>query len=373
MMTPGLVLGQVYNVRAYGAFGNGLTDDTAAFTAAFAAAGANVGVVYVPDGHYVISGPLASNAPLSLIGESANAILIRTNFTGVLVNLAGPGSYVHGLTINGNGLNIASIFAEVEISGTNSVIDTVQVVATLHIGIAVAGDHCEVRGCNVTGLGTAPVLQQGYGIWACADNTGIVVADNTVSGTGIDGIGISGIGFRVTGNNVSNCHCFTGEGGGQIVVYNDGGVTRDGLVESNVVGRGNAPVAGGLELNGTDISVIANVVSNQQYFGMVVDSGNGWNFSGNTVRNSGQAVPGSQYAWQCAALALPAGSTGFSVTGNRFVDDQTTPTQTCGVYIWPGASDQYLITGNMVIGNTLMAIADYGTGYNKLITNNLGA
>jgi hypothetical protein len=54
-------------------------------------------------------------------------------------------------------------------------------------------------------------------------------------------------------------------------------------------------------------------------------------------------------------------------------DDQATPTQTCGVYVWPGASDDYVITGNILTGNTVAPLFDGGTGANKLVTNNLGA
>ena len=51
--------GQVFNVKAYGAVGDGVTDDTAAVNAAFAAAyAAGGGVVYFPAGTYLIAGSL---------------------------------------------------------------------------------------------------------------------------------------------------------------------------------------------------------------------------------------------------------------------------------------------------------------------------
>lgn len=49
-------IGQKFNVRAFGAAGDGVTDDTDAINAANAAAQASGGLVYFPDGHYVISG-----------------------------------------------------------------------------------------------------------------------------------------------------------------------------------------------------------------------------------------------------------------------------------------------------------------------------
>ena len=52
------ISGPVYNVKNYGALGNGSTDDTAAIRAALAAVGSEGGVVYFPDGVYPVSGVL---------------------------------------------------------------------------------------------------------------------------------------------------------------------------------------------------------------------------------------------------------------------------------------------------------------------------
>lgn len=64
--------GQVYNVKAYGAAGNGSTDDTAAIQAAISAAQtAGGGVVYLPGGTYNISAALVLYSGVSLIGAGA--------------------------------------------------------------------------------------------------------------------------------------------------------------------------------------------------------------------------------------------------------------------------------------------------------------
>jgi hypothetical protein len=60
----------VYNVKDYGATGNGVTDDTAAFQAALNAAGnANGGVVYAPSATYNIASNLNIPAAVTLEGD----------------------------------------------------------------------------------------------------------------------------------------------------------------------------------------------------------------------------------------------------------------------------------------------------------------
>jgi len=52
--------GILADARECGAKGDGVTDDTAALNAAFAKGGRKMGVVYIPAGTYLVSGPLAS-------------------------------------------------------------------------------------------------------------------------------------------------------------------------------------------------------------------------------------------------------------------------------------------------------------------------
>lgn len=66
------VLPTVFNVKAYGATGNGTTDDTASVQAAITAAAAVHGTVYAPPGTYSISQLNLTNiAGLSFVGDSA--------------------------------------------------------------------------------------------------------------------------------------------------------------------------------------------------------------------------------------------------------------------------------------------------------------
>jgi hypothetical protein len=77
--------GQVFNVKAYGATGDGVTDDTAAIQSAINAVPADGGIVFFPIGKYIVSSTLtigdgtvsaySTRHGLSLIGAGTNNLL----------------------------------------------------------------------------------------------------------------------------------------------------------------------------------------------------------------------------------------------------------------------------------------------------------
>ncbi|HTV54025.1 MAG TPA: glycosyl hydrolase family 28-related protein, partial [Terriglobia bacterium] len=91
--------GQVFNVKAYGATGNGTTDDTAAIQAAIDAAGP--GTVYFPAGTYRYSSVHIFHVSTSLVGAGSNATTLRqTAAGGVQVDVSTSPPYQGG-TIEG--------------------------------------------------------------------------------------------------------------------------------------------------------------------------------------------------------------------------------------------------------------------------------
>jgi len=354
------------NVRHFGAAGDGIHDDSHAVQIALDRAGAG-GEVYFPDGQYLLSNPTISrNENIRIRGESWNAELIRAaDNTQTVLTVLGAGTLIDMLAVNGNGTSAAGAqFADLNVSAANCQVDRVLIVDSPEIGLSISGDHCIVTASIILGLGNPAV--QSFGIWANANNAGVLIHGNYITGSGIDGIGISGNGYQVIGNSITGCHAYSGEGGGQLVVYDDAGLTHDGIISGNTIGPGAGPASCGMELNGSHTTVIGNNISNQQFLGLIA-TGNGWLINNNVIRNSGQDGSGIG-----AAITMNAGASNFVISGNRLVDDQATPTQSYGVFIDPGASNQYTIANNIFSGNVGGTINDGGTGFNKVIHGNVG-
>lgn len=94
----------VYNVKTYGAKGNGVTDDTTAIDDAVAAANdASGGIVYFPPGNYPVTGisiTLSATKPLKILGAGQASIITNTSTT---QSHAGCSFYVKGTNTQADG------------------------------------------------------------------------------------------------------------------------------------------------------------------------------------------------------------------------------------------------------------------------------
>lgn len=148
------------NVKAFGAAGNGTTDDTAAITAALAAVPSNGGVVYFPAGNYLItSGLKATVNGTRMVGDGWGS---RIQYDGSVVATAVSATgnirlFMSDLRISQ--LNASHLGTAVDLSNTNSgVVERLLIdgggasgVAPL-TGISLAAATCHyvvVRDCRI--------------------------------------------------------------------------------------------------------------------------------------------------------------------------------------------------------------------------------
>lgn len=106
------------NIKAFGAVGDGVTDDTAAFTAALA-----LGImINVPKGQYLTTAPLTFISGSGLIGElGATGILSSSNAAGAIMTLVDYG-YIINCAFGYRGTNTTTN-SWVSIAGSNIIID----------------------------------------------------------------------------------------------------------------------------------------------------------------------------------------------------------------------------------------------------------
>jgi hypothetical protein len=201
---------RLFDVKAYGASGDGRSDDTAALNRALAAAGATSGTVYVPPGSYRLGGTLnvpahtalqlAGGATLeysgathaialgaggAIRGQCAAASVIRCTrgATGVL---AASHALVTDVTIAGTatgGQAIAGAAAGVESAPVTDIVVQRSVLTGFQDGVysGAAAQGWSITDTRIAHIGRAAIL-------LLRRSTGFIISNNYIIGAGASGI-----------------------------------------------------------------------------------------------------------------------------------------------------------------------------------------
>lgn len=95
------------NVKDFGAVGNGIADDTTAFTDAIAASIAQIKCLYIPNGNYIVTGTFTLNSLHCLEGENKDFTVIRAqNTTGDTFSATATG-YIKNMTIRQDNVKVS--------------------------------------------------------------------------------------------------------------------------------------------------------------------------------------------------------------------------------------------------------------------------
>jgi hypothetical protein len=141
------------NVRDFGALGDGITDDSAAFGAAITAAAGRAAQVYVPASAtpYVLGATIVLDA-LTMIGDGPGSTLKVGLPSGAGVHLAGSGAGLIGLRVFGPGAPIwPASPSDVDLSG----------VALDGVKIASEAEDATLQSVEVAGCATALAIEGG--------------------------------------------------------------------------------------------------------------------------------------------------------------------------------------------------------------------
>jgi len=404
----------VIDVTAYGATGNGVTDDTAAIQAAIDAAEATKGgTVHFPAGTYRISGTLTVEASaVYLVGQGAEQSNITTHSaTATILRL-------------GNGKNPIS---QVGVEGFSFRTSPTRALGAVGIDINGAGGSSYIRDCyffyqpigiKVANTGAARKFDLFYNHFevTTADGIGIDIGDEGVhidkcfliSNATDDANGLprgpAGLAaIRITntigdvlitdtrgyhfvhglllqprvGQDVKRLwahHCiFEQNVENGVSVHPQGGRVL-GLYIGNTRLQGNREH--GLETR--EAGVGSTVDGVHLYDDEIYANGaDGVKFGfGTNLRIGGGAITGNskKQPRATAGVLVASGVSGWAVQDARIgpTDVVTaTSTQAWGIQINAGAGNHVMITGNDLRGNVAGAILDRSTGTNKVVANNL--
>lgn len=188
----------IYNVAAYGATGNGTTDDTSAINTAITAAGIKGGVVYFPPGNYKISSALSLTSNVTLQGSGAQTTFVTQS------------------TANANGVTLSSVSANV----TRPAISSMQFTGT-GAGTGV-GIFAAAPGNNnaIVSMVMRDLVIFNWGSWGISiDSLDFSELDNVVStsngqGTVSGGFHFSGTATGSAGCTMRNCYASSNKGRG---------------------------------------------------------------------------------------------------------------------------------------------------------------
>ncbi len=272
----------IFNVKDYGAKGDGVANDTSAIQAAVNAAhAAGGGQVYIPAGTYIVTGDgTASHGAIMLYdnitvygdGMGATTVKLADNYnhslSGIFRDQAGVQNHdigMHDLTVDGNRANQSSGKIDGWFNGVTPGGPGTDTNITL--------DHVEIKNCS------------GYGFDPHEETTNLSITNCVSHGNGLDGFTLD---FQI-GAHLSNDTAYgNGRHGFNIVTsshddtltnctaYGNGG---EGIMVQR--GSDNIPVPQNITINGG--SVYANALD-----GVQINKANTVTLNGVSIHDNGQ-------------------------------------------------------------------------------------
>lgn len=311
--------GQVFDVKTYGAAGDGVTDDTAAFANVVAAAIAAKGTVQIPAGTYLATMAITKGG-ITIQGAGKDATIIKAPNTtaasaaGRVLTVANSnGTTIKDLTIDGNKSERTGkkpiVYSLLLYQSSDCVVENVRVINAETIGIGLsASKRTRVSKCEVNGSGWQNITTLNNKTGGCE---GTVISSCRSTDPGYDCIQVTAVG-AVT---VENCYLANSPFAGIYVATGARNVT----LRNNTISRCYSGIdmswgtAGGA--NGGPDASEGNVIAGNrvtQCDGGIGTASNGTVITNNSVSDSGAGAR-TTYTLLGQHTAIVSGGSGYTV------------------------------------------------------------
>ena len=335
-----------YNVKDYGAVGDGVTDDTRAVLNAVGDANNTHGIVFFPEGRYYLTSTLVfMRNGVGILGEGNHATYLYINHAGTAIEVGANDFNVHGFYMADIGIINRS-------GATNTIGVNIKYSVNSYISNVVITDFYT----GIRMMKTGNTFLYSVGIATSVNNArGIILGNHTVSTAILNSyVGFSGDAVS-TGYGVS---ASIGRIADLLIQYLDVG---NGLVGVFIDGSNYDPSAG--DSPSTDIRLMDIVCDSTRYAGIQLENftlSNGLLISGgwlNPRRSSGNA---------CIRLN---NAHGVTITGVHF--QQLGTSDTPNLYGIIASNSQNLQITNNRFTNILCAVSLSTTCVMSLIMGNV--
>lgn len=351
----------VYDVKDFGAVGDGTTDDTSSIAAAIAACHTGGGgMVYFPPGNY-LTGPqtLGSNMQVIGAGIGTTVLTLKNGSNGnVLAGVVASNITVSQLTIDANADNQTSGGGIVFYKCKQIWLDRIQVIDSHTIGVSMSEVmDSRVSNCHLKGTKVNAVL------WFGSADPAYEAGNNEVVGCILEEGVLDGIIYNTNRGTITNN-----------VIRNNGLVVNNTASGLYINGKKGTIIANNLfeynDGNGIDVINCTEIISEGNWCndnnsaGIMYSNTTNSVINGNICKNNGK----SPATHQDDGITILGQSTRNVISNNRCFDDQAVKTQKYGIES-RDSSNYLLITGNIVAGNSSGGITTVGS--NNMVSNNM--
>jgi hypothetical protein len=312
--------GQLVNVKDYGAVGDGVTNDTAAFIKALAACAIDGGTCLVPEGTYLISASgistgrhkpsVLSGVHLTGAGRRASILKIAGMPTDNFLPCEGDNWSVENLTFDMGDYTPSVGFVAIACRGTNWRVSNCAIVKSGKFAIAAfGGSNWSIEGNYIRRTVPGAIPSTG-GILVTA-NAGVWSSNGRVIGNVCDGVGLA-----ITGDNsVAARNQVSRSGSGSGIFVQGAPSTHAPTITDNICSGGSSgydAAQGGRwwSVNGFEVwapdSVICNNIAHDNDGGGFAVGGQNSIVVGNKAYNNGRGHHG--YAGFNARMNLARGT-----------------------------------------------------------------